>query len=706
MKKILLSLVIFASAGIAYQSYGQAQLCGAGNIIHWTGAGDPGDLGPSPAGSTSGNPINLFKIDSSSVNDWDYWISGAFLYSGSPKSGFEPTPYGTPLRPANVQIDGLKAGTLAADTYDRDLVGQDHRDLRYFAFTYDKANIYFFFRRPANNTAQVTLYYFIDINVDGWMANGEPVIQLTFNNSSASIEMGFYEAVGGNNLPSGYPLESYDPVKGNIMSALTSRPKTNNQSEWEAGKADGWSMPGKFKTFNNGVTPPALGLVEGIQELFKAATLIDSHTDGSDAGYGVEFAVPWSYFRKYAATGSAGPALTYGNIFTWHVSLGGGQSGLSGAEDNAGGCCAGVGVSGAPDYFLPTTTFVANPGPYSYRLGITYANKKNYPTKFTTGGFKIINPKDGNGSPIPEAVVENWTLTGYKDVDCAPGNETNADSVHFYYVGRTTSGGDVIYTFSVTNIFKAGVVADATTDILDPEKTCYYIDLYAFGWPPLAEADLNFAYSAAFDIQSNTCDDIQEGSPATFQIHVLPVKLTYFNAARSGQNVNLTWQTSIEENSKGFDVQRFLGGARGWESIGFVATKAVNGNSNSALNYQFTDFNNTSKGITQYRLKEIDKDNRSAYSLIRSVRGDGQKGKTIVYPNPSSDGKVNIIFEDVNCVRDISVSDMSGRVIKQMRGVTNNNITIDNLSAGFYTVRIVNNETGEQTVEKFLINKR
>jgi hypothetical protein len=67
---------------------------------------------------------------------------------------------------------------------------------------------------------------------------------------------------------------------------------------------------------------------------------------------------------------------------------------------------------------------------------------------------------------------------------------------------------------------------------------------------------------------------------------------------------------------------------------------------------------------------------------------------------------VSIIFEDVNGARDISVSDVSGRIVKQMKGVTNNNIVIENLNAGFYTVRIVNNETGEQTVEKFVVNKR
>ena len=50
--------------------------------------------------------------------------------------------------------------------------------------------------------------------------------------------------------------------------------------------------------------------------------------------------------------------------------------------------------------------------------------------------------------------------------------------------------------------------------------------------------------------------------------------------------------------------------------------------------------------------------------------------------------------------------DVSGKTLKQWKGVTNNNIHIDNLNAGFYTVRIVNVETGEQVVEKFIVNKR
>ena len=41
-----------------------------------------------------------------------------------------------------------------------------------------------------------------------------------------------------------------------------------------------------------------------------------------------------------------------------------------------------------------------------------------------------------------------------------------------------------------------------------------------------------------------------------------------------------------------------------------------------------------------------------------------------------------------------------------MEGITNNNLTIENLNAGMYTIRIVIPETGAQAVEKIIVNKR
>src|SRR5258705_4342800 len=184
----------------------------------------------------------------------------------------------------------------------------------------------------------------------------------------------------------------------------------------------------------------------------------------------------------------------------------------------------------------------------------------------------------------------------------------------------------------------------------------------------------------------------------------LPISLISVTAALNSSTVVLKWETVTEENSRGFYIERNLSNGS-WQIVGFVTTKATNGNSNSTLSYEYSDINNA-KGITQYRLRQVDIDGKHAYSPIRAVRAGGQKGKTIVYPNPSNDGKVNVVFTDVNVIRDISLMDLNGRVIKQWKGIANNNIQIDNLTAGFYTIRIVDTDTGEQTVEKIIVKKR
>ena len=185
---------------------------------------------------------------------------------------------------------------------------------------------------------------------------------------------------------------------------------------------------------------------------------------------------------------------------------------------------------------------------------------------------------------------------------------------------------------------------------------------------------------------------------------ILPVSLKSFSVRRSGSNVVLNWETSTEINNRGFYIQRRIGN-NGWETLSFIPSQSVDGNSNALLSYSFTDIN-TSRGITQYRLRQVDHDNKSRYSDIRTIRGNGNVTKTIVYPNPSHDGTVNVVFEDLNASRDIMVSDLNGRVIKQWRNVTNNNLIIDNLMPGLYMIRIVDRETGDQVNEKLVVNRR
>ena len=185
----------------------------------------------------------------------------------------------------------------------------------------------------------------------------------------------------------------------------------------------------------------------------------------------------------------------------------------------------------------------------------------------------------------------------------------------------------------------------------------------------------------------------------------LPMTLMSFTATRNSSMVNLKWTTSSEQNNSGFNIERILGNGN-WETIGFVASLAPAGNSNDALTYTYVDPNNF-KGISQYRLRQVDFDNHSKISEIRIVRGQDQKGSgVLVYPNPSQ-GIVNVVFEDnSNSIRDVSLNDMIGRTIKQWKGISTNNIQIDNLTPGMYSLRVVNRDTGEQTVEKIVVNKR
>ncbi|HKB44667.1 MAG TPA: T9SS type A sorting domain-containing protein [Chitinophagaceae bacterium] len=185
----------------------------------------------------------------------------------------------------------------------------------------------------------------------------------------------------------------------------------------------------------------------------------------------------------------------------------------------------------------------------------------------------------------------------------------------------------------------------------------------------------------------------------------LPVTFRTFTANRTNQsNVILKWETSIETNSNGFALQRNVDN-KTWQTVAFVRSQTKDGNSNSPLTYAYNDLNATT-GISQYRVLQVDLDGKNRLSEIRAVRGLGQKGKTIVYPNPSFDGRVNVVFEDKEGSRDVMLADMNGRVIKQWKNISGNTIQVDNLQPGIYSMRIVVLETGEQSVEKIVVSRR
>ena len=102
----------------------------------------------------------------------------------------------------------------------------------------------------------------------------------------------------------------------------------------------------------------------------------------------------------------------------------------------------------------------------------------------------------------------------------------------------------------------------------------------------------------------------------------------------------------------------------------------------------------------------MDIDGRAKFSEIRAVRGYEQSGKIIVYPNPSTNGRVNVVFDDAEGTRDVMLMDLSGRMVKQWKGVTGNLLQIDNLGQGMYSLKVINRDSGVQTVEKIVVSNR
>lgn len=183
----------------------------------------------------------------------------------------------------------------------------------------------------------------------------------------------------------------------------------------------------------------------------------------------------------------------------------------------------------------------------------------------------------------------------------------------------------------------------------------------------------------------------------------LPVSFKSFTAKRNKQNVVLSWQTATELNNAGFAIERNING--NWTEIAFVPSQANGGNSGSELSYSYNDLNNH-KGISQYRIRQTDIDAKTSYSVIRSVQGEGAGPKLVIYPNPSVDGRVQLVFEDANSSRHIVISDMSGRIIRQFSNVLNSSMGIDGLNPGLYTARVINQATGESTLQKFVIQQK
>lgn len=186
----------------------------------------------------------------------------------------------------------------------------------------------------------------------------------------------------------------------------------------------------------------------------------------------------------------------------------------------------------------------------------------------------------------------------------------------------------------------------------------------------------------------------------------LPVILSNFKAEAQAEVNKLSWTTLTEVNNRGFEVERSADG-KIFTSISFVGSKGDRGNSTLSLGYSFDD-TKPFKGVSYYRLKQVDNDGRSVLSSIVSVsRKIAELSITRMYPNPATIELTLLINSPKKESLRMIVSDISGKIvlatdITVQLGANKQSISTSNFAPGTYMIRFVRTEGGEAMTQTFI----
>ena len=159
----------------------------------------------------------------------------------------------------------------------------------------------------------------------------------------------------------------------------------------------------------------------------------------------------------------------------------------------------------------------------------------------------------------------------------------------------------------------------------------------------------------------------------------------------------LFWQTYTESNNQGFEIQQSTDGNT-FTKIGFMPSKAGNGNSNLPINYEFAM--PPLAATHYYRYKQLDKDGKTTFSNIILINANSIAPKQVlkIITNPVKNIIKASTLSATNQQVLITVTDNTGRklITKNIQlntGYNNTDIDIGNISNGYYYLSLYNNQS-------------
>jgi hypothetical protein len=353
-----------------------------------------------------------------------------------------------------------------------------------------------------------------------------------------------------------------------------------------------------------------------------------------------------------------------------------------------------------------------------------------FPAGVNDPDFKVfLNFHAGCNQGGIKYVIDNISISGVDDV-CAGGCSPTALNDDFIRANVNETSFTAALFGSNLNFPAppAGYAIDATGTDGDPNDTYTHLQwsvitqpvngnvvINADGTATITRNDnkvaqLTFTYRLCDDGNDNnfatTADNLCDDATVTVTFptaSTLPVSIINFSGERSGSNVTVKWTTTFENNNKGFEIQRSIGGGD-YKTVGFVNSKGVDGSSQVSMSYEYKESNSTT-AFSFYRLLQLDKDGRYKVYTSRLVRGMEQEEKMILFPNPSNNGNVSVSFGS-NVEREIVISDMGGKIVQRWNSYKDDNLAITGLRSGMYMIMVTEKDTNKRTVEKIVITKQ
>lgn len=164
----------------------------------------------------------------------------------------------------------------------------------------------------------------------------------------------------------------------------------------------------------------------------------------------------------------------------------------------------------------------------------------------------------------------------------------------------------------------------------------------------------------------------------------LPVSLLTFAVQPQKKSIALSWTTATETNNKGFEVERSRDGAT-FAGIGWVSGR---GTTTAATAYAFTDNFVQPNTTYQYRLKQVDENNRFVYSSIKQARVAGSEIAVTVSPNPAKN-TLNVFVAGAVQPVGISLLNAKGQQVAQWKKINTGfiqSLDVGRFSRGMYTL--------------------